>query len=56
MREAVDTILSRVGGYGGGGGHYSKYTQQVSFREPGRTDGRTPVYYKLTFEPSAQVS
>ena len=28
-------------GYGGGGGHYSKYTQQVSFREPGQTDGRT---------------
>ena len=27
MGEAVDTI-------------YSKYTQQVSFREPGRTDGR----------------
>ena len=28
-------------------------------RTDGRTDGRTPdrpVYYKLTFEPSAQVS
>ena len=40
-----------MGRYGGGGGHYSNYTQQVSFREPGRTDGRTPdrpVYYKLT--------
>ena len=35
----------REGGYGGRGGHYSKYTQQVSFREPGRTDGRRiPVY------------
>ena len=28
-------------GYGGGAGHYSKYTQQVSFREPGRTHTRT---------------
>ena len=28
-----------MGGYGGAGGYYSKYTQQVSFREPGRTDG-----------------
>ena len=27
-------------GYGGGGGHYSKCTQQVSFREPGRMDGQ----------------
>ena len=26
-----------MAGYGGGGGHYSKYTQQVSFREPGQT-------------------
>ena len=30
-----------MGGYGGGGRHYSKYTQQVSFREPGRTYRRT---------------
>ena len=30
-----------MGWYGGGDGHYSKYTQQVSFREPGQTDGRT---------------
>ena len=28
-----------MGGYTGGGGHYSKYTQQVSFREPGQTPG-----------------
>ena len=33
-----------MGGYGGGVGHYSKYTQQVSFREPGRTDNVKTVY------------
>ena len=31
-------------GYGRGGGHYSKYTQQVSFREPGWTDNVKTVY------------
>ena len=30
--------------YGGGGRHYSKYTQQVSFREPGWTDNVKTVY------------
>ena len=33
-----------MGGYGRGGGHYSKYTQQVSFREPGQTDNVKTVY------------
>ena len=31
-----------MGAYGGGGGHYSKYTQQVSFVSPDRRiDGWT---------------
>ena len=38
---------------------FVKCAAQVYHRKPGRTNGRTPdrpVYYKLTFEPSAQVS
>ena len=46
MGDAVDTIPSIL--------------NKCLFVSPdGRTDGRTPdrpVYYKLTFEPSAQVS
>ena len=41
-------------GYGGGGGHYSKYTQQVSFREPGQTDGR-PDNVKTVYPPTNTV-
>ena len=32
-----------VSGYGGGGGHYSKYTQQVSFREPVDTSTKLTI-------------
>ena len=38
---------------------FVKCAAQVYHRKPGRTHGRTParpVYYKLTSEPSAQVS
>ena len=43
-----------MGGHGGGDGHYSKYTQQVSFREPGRTDGRTDNV-KTVYPPTNTV-
>ena len=57
MGEAVDTIPSifnMSGGYGGGGGHYSKYTQQV-LTDGRTTDGRLIPSYTISSPMSLRL-